>query len=69
MVLPIAAGISAWLTIQTTPQNAPKVMDVHCIRTSQIKYRVADRVSGLPGSGSGRRRMIATVMRAFLTSQ
>jgi hypothetical protein len=65
----MAAGISAWLAIHTTPQNAPKVIDVHCIRTSQIKYRVADRVSGLPGSGSGSWRMIATVTADPVTSQ
>ena len=50
---PIAAGISACETIQTTPKNTPPRSVPSCCRPTQTRKRTGERVSGFPGSAKG----------------
>ena len=50
---PIAAGISACETIQSTPNNTPPRSVQNCCRPTQTRNRIDERVSGLPGSAKG----------------
>ena len=52
---PIAKGIRAWATIQTTPKKTPATSVGIWWRPTQRRSRAGERVSGTPGSSSGRR--------------
>ena len=52
---PIANGISAWATIHTTPNTIPRTSVPTWCRPTHTSRRVAERVSGCPGSFTGSR--------------
>ena len=53
IALPMAAGMSACETIQTTPKKTPPSRVFHWSRATQSRKRSGDRVSGWPGSVKG----------------
>ena len=52
----MAAGTSAWATIQTMPNTTPTARVRQLRRPVQIRKRAGDLRSGVPGSSKGRRR-------------
>jgi hypothetical protein len=61
MAAPITAGTVACATIHAMPNDTAATRDHLWARRIHVRYRVAERMSGVPGSASG--RFFTTVKR------